>query len=87
MMPAPAHNTVTHYPECGLPACPHDGHSAQAGQQGPEQGAGPPGRGAEALLLLLLVQLLPVPGHEALHRGAGLQPTQASETLLSTQLL
>ena len=87
MMPAPGHNTLTDYPECGLPACPHDGHGPQAGQQGPEQGAGPPGRGAEAPLLPLLVQLLPVPGHQALHRGGGLQPTQAREALLSTQLL
>ena len=87
-MPAPEHNTVTDYPERGVPACPHDGHGPQAGQQGPEQGAGPPGRGAEALLLLLLlVQLLPVPGHQALHRGGRLQPTQAREALLSTQLL
>ena len=89
-MPAPGHNTVTAYPVCVVPACPHYGQGAQAGQQRPEQGAGAPGGGAEApllLLILLLVQLLPVTGHQALHRGGGLQPTQAGEALLSSQLL
>ena len=88
-MPAPGHNTVTDYTVCVLPACPHYGQGAQAGQQRPEQGAGPPGGGAEApillLLILLLLQLLSVTGHQALHRGGGLQPTQAGEALLSTQ--
>ena len=72
---------------CVVPACPHYSQGAQAGQQRPEQGAGAPGGGAESplLLLLLLLQLLPVTGHQALHRGGGLQPTQAGEALLSTQ--
>ena len=69
-----------------VPACPHYGQGAQAGQQRPEQGAGAPGGGAEAPLILLILQLLPVTGHQALHRGGGLQPTQAGEALLSTQL-